>query len=318
MKTNFGTLILVVATLGCTASKLCATERFAAWVATKSDKAIVFVGELHDQKVFPEKMRAEDARQIQNAQTLLIELTDPKGGMGETLMDPQHRRLSDRLGDARFERAWRQIEANMSAEKPTAVSKDFVDRMRPFWVLAMTVNAASKNLHGSPRYDRSSTHTLTGYAITWNPSAPRIGLETAEDRQRLGSECDRDEDWQAAFDSALLAAGDRTLWKAFYEDFPAALKSGDALRILEADNAAANFSGQPHLMKCTIEPANKRWISKIAAHGEKNNKTVVVVGIGHLMGPNSLLALIASHGWRVRPMFASKPEVKAPQFGVQK
>ncbi|MDT8408397.1 MAG: TraB/GumN family protein [Wenzhouxiangellaceae bacterium] len=63
----------------------------------------------------------------------------------------------------------------------------------------------------------------------------------------------------------------------------------------------ANFkSKSPILHDAFLGQRNRAWLPQLIEQIERRHSSLVVVGIGHLSGPDNLLAMLEDHGYRVR------------------
>ena len=80
-------------------------------------------------------------------------------------------------------------------------------------------------------------------------------------------------------------------------DMLAYWKSGDAENLYHLLNKS--FEKHPGLRDKLLIQRNKRWVSGIEALMKENKNVVVIVGAGHLVGPDSLVDLLQKKGLRV-------------------
>lgn len=81
-------------------------------------------------------------------------------------------------------------------------------------------------------------------------------------------------------------------------DMLAYWKSGDAGNLYHLLNKS--FEGHPDLRDKLLIQRNKRWVSGIEALLKENKNVLVIVGAGHLVGPDSLVDLLRKKGHNVR------------------
>ena len=68
---------------------------------------------------------------------------------------------------------------------------------------------------------------------------------------------------------------------------------------LDAEALAPLRKASPELFKRLVSDRNARWVQVLDARMKGHGKTVVVVGIGHLIGPGGLPAKLRALGYSV-------------------
>ena len=81
-------------------------------------------------------------------------------------------------------------------------------------------------------------------------------------------------------------------------DMLAYWKSGDAENLHELLNKS--FRGRAGLRDKLLIQRNKRWISGVEALLKENKNVLVIVGAGHLVGPDSVVDLLRQNGHKVK------------------
>lgn len=77
----------------------------------------------------------------------------------------------------------------------------------------------------------------------------------------------------------------------------AAWLSGQSTTLAEMINAS--FAGHPRLYELFVSERNKQWVPRIAAWLEAGGEVLVIVGVGHLVGEESLVDLLRARGFAV-------------------
>lgn len=79
------------------------------------------------------------------------------------------------------------------------------------------------------------------------------------------------------------------------------------------------FKDCPDAYRIAVVERNRRWVDRIEALIRSGERALVVVGSGHLAGPDSLLDMLAKRGHRfskLQAATAEEPERAAPQPGT--
>ena len=81
-------------------------------------------------------------------------------------------------------------------------------------------------------------------------------------------------------------------------DMLAYWKAGDAENLYHLLNRS--FEEHPGLRDKPLIQRNKRWVSGIEALMKENKNVLVIVGAGHLVGPDSVIDLFRKKGHQVK------------------
>jgi len=119
------------------------------------------------------------------------------------------------------------------------------------------------------------------------------GLETVDEQIALLADMGR-EDEDGFVRHALQEVASMG---PFYESLVAAWKQGDTERLHEL--LIADFQKTPELYKSLLTDRNENWLPKIDAYGQTPQKEFFLVGIGHLVGPDGILASLRRKGYKV-------------------
>jgi uncharacterized protein YbaP (TraB family) len=75
-------------------------------------------------------------------------------------------------------------------------------------------------------------------------------------------------------------------------------ESGDGENLYHLLNKS--FEKHPDLRDKLLTQRNKRWVSGIEALLKEDKNVLVIVGAGHLVGPDSLVDLLQDKGYSVK------------------
>jgi hypothetical protein len=81
-------------------------------------------------------------------------------------------------------------------------------------------------------------------------------------------------------------------------DMIAYWKSGDAENLYQLLNK--NFDKHPRIRDSLLIQRNRAWAARIEALLKENQNVLVIVGAGHLVGPDSVVDLLKKKGYRVK------------------
>ena len=85
-----------------------------------------------------------------------------------------------------------------------------------------------------------------------------------------------------------------------YESLVAAWKKGDTRRIY--DLMVADLKEMPKLYKELLTDRNKNWLPLIDAYQKTPQKRFILVGVGHLVGPDGILEALRQKGYKVEKL----------------
>jgi uncharacterized protein YbaP (TraB family) len=161
--------------------------------------------------------------------------------------------------------------------------------MRP-WLADATLSVAADARSGA-----LASEGVERRIDAWTPpSAKRRALETAADQigALAGGSLDEQIDLLGATLDEIEAKPDR------YPVLVQAWTSGN-LRTLRQEALDPLSAASPRTYRALITERNRRWAREIEDRLRRGGHIVVVVGVGHLIGPEGLPALLRSDGLRV-------------------
>ena len=260
--------------------------RPALWRVSDNDTTIWLLGTIH---VLPANVHWQtpairDA--IDQADALVMELPDDPAGTTRMFRQVATGNglppIAGRIAPGR--RA-----ALAAALNAAGVDAGEVDGLKS-WAAAFVIAGAATNARGITRENGVEAGLVAAFAARDRPSG---GLETAaaqfatfdhlpEAAQRVL--LDR------AIDSAAGGSAD-------YQATLAAWAAGDETRIAATIDPA--FRAAPEIEAQVVKARNTNWTGKIAARMAKPGRVLVAVGVGHLVGADSLPAMLRARGLKV-------------------
>lgn len=260
--------------------------RPALWRVSDADTTIWLLGTIH---VLPANVRWQtpairDA--IDHADALVMELPDDPAGTTRTFeamangsgLPP----IAARISPAR--RA-----ALAAALKAGGVDARQIDGKKS-WAAAFIIAGAPNAAQGVTRENGVEAALSAAFTARHRPSG---GLETAAAQfaafDRLPEAAQRIL-LERAIDSAASGSAD-------YQATLAAWAAGDERRIAATIDPA--FRAAPEIAAQVVKGRNAGWASKIAARMDRPGRVLVAVGVGHLVGADSLPAMLRARGLKV-------------------
>jgi uncharacterized protein YbaP (TraB family) len=256
------------------------------WLIEDADNRIWLLGSIHllreQDYPLPEPMRSA----YEEAETLVMELDmdelDPARAataMFTRAATPEGRTLASLMGPEKFARA-----RTTAAE--AGIDLDRFRRTEP-WYAALTVTQMQLARHG---YD--PRHGLDAHmaALARRDGKPVDGLETFEEQlaffDELPVSLQSDMLLEALSELQHLDAGMRETVDAWL--------SGDSDYL--ADVLLEELRAYPELYDTLVVGRNRRWAPRLARLLEDESDYLVIVGALHLVGPDSVLELLAAEG----------------------
>jgi hypothetical protein len=166
------------------------------------------------------------------------------------------------------------------------VSVEGVDRLRP-WLAEITLSLAVYSKVGALA-DQGVEFQISSTAP---PAVPRRAFETAE--QQIGFLSDAPlADQVASLEETL---GELDAGPASYERVVTVWMAGDVPGIVH-EALDPMVKAAPGEYRALVVDRNKRWAEQILERLKGNGEAVMVVGVGHLVGPDSVPALLRARG----------------------
>jgi len=162
------------------------------------------------------------------------------------------------------------------------------DRMKS-WAIATTIGSGEARLHNADRAHGAEAMLARAFR-----GRPQAGLESLDGQLALFDRIPEIE--QRAMLTSAIDALDNPK-----QGYGATLRDwarGDLTHVAASFNG--QFDGQPAVRRVLITDRNRRWTAWIAQRMAEPGRVLVAVGAGHLAGPQSVIALLAARGLKVR------------------
>ncbi|HZC15622.1 MAG TPA: TraB/GumN family protein [Caulobacteraceae bacterium] len=166
------------------------------------------------------------------------------------------------------------------------VSVEGLDRLRP-WLAEITLSLAVYRQAGALQED-GVERQIAGLVP---PAVPRRAFETAEEQIRFLSNAPLS-DQIASLEETL---GELDDGPASYERVVTVWMDGDAPGIVR-EALDPMIKSAPGVYRSLVVDRNRRWAAAIRARLQGRGEAVMIVGVGHLVGPGSVPALLRAQG----------------------
>jgi uncharacterized protein YbaP (TraB family) len=176
------------------------------------------------------------------------------------------------------------------AAKTLDLELDQLDRMQP-WYAELVVQAAVFQKLGVQSSQGVEQQLWAGLP----PKAKRVALETPAEQVGFFADAPL-KDQVASLEETLEETAHS---KRDYEDLLGAWLDGDVDRLNRHEVQPLRKSA-PGLYARVVQQRNARWVEALLERLKGSGNTVVVVGMGHLVGPDGLPAQLRAHGYQVQ------------------
>jgi hypothetical protein len=174
------------------------------------------------------------------------------------------------------------------AAKLCGLPLTLLDRLRP-WYADLALSVASYRL--ADAHAESGVEQILSAA---NPTVPRHAFETVT--EQIGFLADVPEKDQ--IDSLRETMSEVATGPALYKRMVDAWLAGD-VKAIRKEALEPLMREAPGEYRALVVDRNKRWIGRIEQRLAGQGEAVMVVGAGHLVGPDSVVALLRRDGFRV-------------------
>jgi len=262
----------------------------ALWVIENGPSTVHLFGSMHLLKPDARWRTARLDDIINNADHLVMEIKlDPEGQaaiqrfMAENGMFPPGQSLKDSLPDDLYKDL---INESANLGLPETV----INRMRPWYAALVLSMGMIQRLGFDPR--QGVEHVIATKAA--NANIKVSGLETP--REQLSTMAGQSPKVQEAMvrDSLrqLHEMGEKL------DDLTAAWTKGDTATLEEL--LIGGFEELPELYEAVLVERNRRWLPRIQALLDEPGRHLVVVGSAHLLGEDSVIAMLRAAGLTVK------------------
>ncbi|MFC7048862.1 TraB/GumN family protein [Emcibacter nanhaiensis] len=261
----------------------------AMWMVEKGEAKVYFLGSFH---VLPKTMawnQGDVQKAFADSDVYVMETVMDAKGQGEIAMLmmknsmlPPGYSLKTLLDDDHYQKA-------LKLTAPLGLSEAQVTRLQP-WYLAIMLSAQTIIANG---LDPSSgvDHTLQGLAEQGGKEI--AGLETT--KEQIEALAHHPLEVQSAMLSDTLDKMDQ--FDDYMHDYISAWASGDAKQIEET--MVEEMKSYPSMYEALLVNRNKKWAPKIAELIESGKNVMIVVGLAHLVGDDSVLNILKEKGYRI-------------------
>ena len=266
-----------------------AAARPPVWIVRDKDSEIVLFGSVH---VLPPGLGWEPpalAAALKSADDVWFELpTDPR-------TEAEVSRLASEAGFLPADQSLLSLLSPADAQLLTKVAADYgvsiatLDRLKP-WLAEIALAAGA--------YRKSGADAASGVEKAISELAPttarRESFETPAEQIALLSGGPLAEQI-ASLRQTLIEMRDTP------DEFALLVKAWNAgdIATLDHEALAPQRNASPALFKRLVTDRNARWAQTLDARMKGHGRTVVVVGIGHLIGPGSVPARLRALGYSV-------------------
>jgi uncharacterized protein YbaP (TraB family) len=259
------------------------------WTVTSGHSTLILFGSVH---LLPPGLNWEPPklkRAVKQAREIWFEIPLDNASMSAAAeaaeregLQPPGQTLSAELSDA--------DRAHLTRLAQTyAVPMAELDRLKP-WLAEIRLSVASYRELGAGRDDGVEHQLLAGL----NAKARRRAFETPE--QQIAYLAGSPPADQIA--SLEETFGELDEGPSAYRKLVAAWVAGD-LAGLDALALQPMIQTAPGVYRALVVERNRRWIAAIVERLKSPGDAVIVVGVGHLIGPDGLPALLRARGIRV-------------------
>lgn len=194
--------------------------------------------------------------------------------------------LSGVLSDS----TWSALEARLAS---LGLPASQLQRFEP-WAVAFTVTALQLQRAG---YSPESGIDRHFFDRAKEAGKTIVGFETPA--EQMGYFDEMSVDLQTAYLRYSLEDAERTLQQ--FDDMVAAWQAGDADQLAELVQGQLN-ARFPQLYETIVAGRNRTWMPRITELLESDWMPLIVVGAGHITGPDGLLTLLREKGYAVEQM----------------
>lgn len=264
----------------------------ALWRLTDGDSRVYLFGTLHLLPDGVEWRTPAFEAAMADAETTVTECDTDSRYARETAamlayergMNASHESLRTILGAKRFD-------ALAAYAERLGLPRTKLARMRP-WLAMTSVSLAAMSKAGFRR-EKGVERTILSLAATQNDK--RTHLETVEGQIKALSSLDNGPDMLVNVD---LGIAQLATFETSVAPLVTAWRAGD-LAALERMTTAETRTRAPSAYRTLLVDRNRDWIPSIERWLGKKHDYFVAVGAAHLVGPDSVIAMLQAKGYKV-------------------
>ena len=167
-----------------------------------------------------------------------------------------------------------------------------VERLRP-WFIAEWLSSRTLEMAG---FSESLGVDVYFFRKARATGKPVFGLETLRDQARIFDHLNDEENERYLVGTLAMLA----TYPAATSRLVTAWRNGDVRSLDEILNHDRNSDPVTH--KALFSERNAKWVPQIEALTRKNENYLVIVGAGHLVGDDGVVAQLRHNGYRVEQM----------------
>lgn len=267
-----------------------ATAQPAAWSLSQGQGTVLLLGSIHVLPAHMAELPAQVRSLYAQADTLVMELAmdqlDPmafQAHVNALGRQPEGLSLAASLGDAQW------AQARALAEQ-IDLQLDMLAEVKP-WLAALTVTQLRLMQMGfSPEYGLEVQ--MTGWAT--RDGKPIVGLETPEEQIALFAGLPENEQ----IEMLMQSLADAVSIQQDVDNIVEGWKRGDVARMER--ELLDSVRESPALYEAVVVQRNRNWIAPIEALLARPGTHLVVVGALHLVGEDSVVAMLEARGHTLR------------------
>jgi uncharacterized protein YbaP (TraB family) len=189
------------------------------------------------------------------------------------------------------------------AAASVAMPMSKIENLRP-WLAAVTLSIEALRRAG---FDETGVDLRLALEAR-DRGVPVHGFETGAEQIKFFSGLGEEEETALLLETVRTAGFELDLFQRMFD----AWEDGDEAA-LEELLVQSVLVADPDLADALLTRRNRSWAEKFDAIMAEPGERVVAVGAGHLVGADSLPALLAAKGWTVEPIHGPEPAGPAGQ-----
>ena len=262
------------------------------WRVISKDSTVYLLGSVHLLKADAYPLSPAIERAFSDSTKLVLEvdldsLNSPDAQqmiLAKALL-PEGKTLSETLSPEAYRAARQQVEA-------LGLDIEALKRMKP-WFLALSLVAMKMHQLG---YDAQQGVDQHFFNRARKAKKEVLGLETVEFQFNLLDSLSA----KTQEESLLQTLKELEQFETEFEQIVRAWTAGQEKQL--RDLLLENFKEYPDIYAKLISERNRNWLPKIQRHLQGTNKTLVVVGAAHLVGPDGVVELLKREGYSVEQL----------------